>query len=317
MKPHLKEIFNSRILLSPLNWGFGHVSRCIPIIQQLINQGNYLIICCNKNQADIFEDYLENKKKSFEIVIFEGYPFAFNGKGNFKTDLLKRSFQLLKFYHFEKKWVDEKVKKLKIDFVISDHRYGFQSKKCHSIFITHQYNIPSTFIANKIHHCFFSKFETVWIVDDENKNLAGNLSNHFQDERAINIGTKSRFEIYQDRGEKTRSVLILNGPEKYWQALLDFFKEKLIAGEIDTLVLSDNSKVIVPKEFCGTVISNKSWIEMDQLLLQAKKVYGYMGYSTLMDLLELQISFENLIPCKGQSEQQYLYKLHKTKKSQP
>jgi hypothetical protein len=47
------EIQNKRVLISPLNWGMGHVSRCIGLVNQLISQENSIYIACDEEQQQI------------------------------------------------------------------------------------------------------------------------------------------------------------------------------------------------------------------------------------------------------------------------
>jgi predicted glycosyltransferase len=49
---------------------------------------------------------------------------------------------------------------------------------------------------------------------------------------------------------------------------------------------------------------------VDALFLTTSQVFGFFGYSTLMDCLELGCNY-NLIPTPGQDEQIYLAKRHK------
>ncbi len=96
MKPEF--IKNKTILLSPLNWGMGHVARCIPLVHQLIEQENRVVIACNEAQKKIFFNYFPN----LDYENHEGYPFKFKGKGYFEKDLLLRLFKLNKRFNIEK-----------------------------------------------------------------------------------------------------------------------------------------------------------------------------------------------------------------------
>ena len=89
-------IKNKRIGFSVLNWGLGHVTRCVSLIEQLQRQSNSIFIFCNQEQKVIFSQYL----KEVEFIDHEGYPFQFRGKGNFKLDLFRSLFAL---YSYSKK----------------------------------------------------------------------------------------------------------------------------------------------------------------------------------------------------------------------
>jgi hypothetical protein len=53
-------------------------------------------------------------------------------------------------------------------------------------------------------------------------------------------------------------------------------------------------------------------METDELLLRTKKIYGYFGYTTLMDI-EILNCDSHLIASPGQLEQEYLETLSKKK----
>lgn len=303
----VEELVSKRILISPLNWGFGHVSRCIPLISKLLKQNNLIYIACDNQQKDIFQFYFSDSLITY--LSHEGYPFQFSGNGNFSWDLLLSLRKLANRSRLELKEVEQLVVRYGIDVVISDHRYAFRSKKCTSIFMTHQLNLPIRwfqFPFNYHHKHQIKKYDFIWLVDDESKNLAGKLSQIKNQKNAVYIGGLSRFQLYEKSKEKTDLVLIVSGPKEYWKSLFELFRIKLISGEI--------TKILGPKEIYNEInrlklsqkfISSENWKEADKELLNAKKIFGYIGYTTVMDVEELTCeSF--LIPCPGQLEQIYL-----------
>ncbi len=46
----LKDIHNKTILISPLDWGWGHTTRCVSIINELMKEGNKIIFAGNLAQ---------------------------------------------------------------------------------------------------------------------------------------------------------------------------------------------------------------------------------------------------------------------------
>lgn len=303
----VEEVRNLRVLISPLNWGFGHVSRCIPLISQLLEQGNILFIACNVPQKQIFLDYFN--ETSVKFIQHEGYPFQFSGKGNFAKDLFF-SLRLLKIRsRLELSEVKQMVLSNQIDLIIADHRYTFRNEKCTSIFMTHQLNLPISwfqFPFNFYHKKQINKFDFIWLVDDEIKNLAGKLSINKKLINTLFIGTLSRFQLYEKSEEKTDSVLIVSGPKEYWESLFELFKKELISGEINKIIgPKESSKFLIDSKNLSAFISSENWIESDKILLNAKKIYGYIGYTTVMDVEELGCD-SCLVPCPGQLEQIYL-----------
>jgi hypothetical protein len=303
----VEEIVEKRILISPLNWGFGHVSRCIPLISKLLMQKNNIYIACDNQQKDIFQFYFSDSLITY--LFNEGYPFQFSGNGNFSWDVFLSLRKLAHRSRLELKEVEQFVAKYRIDIVISDHRYAFRSKKCTSIFMTHQLNLPIRwfqFPFNYHHKNQIKKYDFIWLVDDESKNLAGKLSRIKNQKNATYIGALSRFQLYENLVKKTDSVLIVSGPKEYWKSLFELFNKELVSGDINKIIgPKEAQQFLVNSKNFSVFISSENWKEVDKILLNAKKIYGYIGYTTVMDVEELGCE-SRLVPCPGQLEQIYL-----------
>lgn len=304
MRP--EAIFNKTILLSPLNWGMGHVARCIALIHQLIQQENKIIIACNEDQKQIFISYFPN----LEYENHEGYPFKFKGSGNFEIDLFNRFFKLNKRLKQEKKEVEKLVEKYNVDLILADHRYGFSSKKCSSIFITHQINLPVVWylkLIDRFHKRLMKSFNSIWILDTPDSKFAGKLSINTHFKNTEYIGTYSRFSLYEKEEKTIPLVVIISGPEPYAK---QFFKQQFeIANQ-----RKDKTVFIVPKNYPTKtqfnqieIIPSIDWRQTDSIILKAKKIVSRSGYSTIMDLNALEAEKE-LFATKGQKEQEYILK---------
>ena len=307
------EIHSKNVLLSPLNWGYGHVSRCIPLINQLLENSNSIFIACDTAQKSVFIQYFGQKVKYIE---HQGYPFRFSGKGNYMLDLFFSIDKLLKRSKNEIKEVKSYIKEFNIDFIISDHRYSFRSKMCYSIFMTHQLNLPISwfqFPFKFYHKKQIKKFDSIWIVDKQENSLAGKLSENKHFSNAKHIGYLSRFMLYPKKEIKNGSVLIISGPKEYWANLILAFSKELESNEIQTIVgSSDVQQLILSKKLNQKFHSSNNWLETDELLLSTKKMYGYIGYTTLMDV-EILNCDSYLIASPGQLEQEYLKKIRQKK----
>ena len=306
----IETIKNKRIGISVLNWGLGHVTRCVPIIHQLHAQSNEVFVFCNQDQKLIFDQYLEE----ITFIKHEGYPFSFKGKGNFKVDLFRSLIRLYTFAKREQKLCNQNVERYNLDLLISDQRFGFYSDKIPSIFITHQLKFPlkgAYRIFNLVNRLQISKFKGIWIMDNE-ENLAGDLSKNNFFKNTFQIGHHSRFDLLKTDHKKTiQSVLVVNGPSSYSEYLLSHFSKQLKNNQIQYIIGGPH----VRKEMnChnteAVFIPNTDMEKADEVMGKAQEICGYFGYSTLMDCKALSCSF-NLIPTPGQLEQIYLSKLHK------
>ena len=310
----IKTIKHSRILLSPLNWGLGHVSRTIPIIHWFIENNNEVIICCDTNQERFYRNYFP----SIWYVPHKGYPFQFKGKGNWTIDLLKNFSSLHLFLQEEKNKVAELVDKFNPDLIVSDQRFGFISKKVKSIVISHQVNLPVSnwnILAKLWNRKLLNSFDEIWIPDNSQHEFSGNLSKGLNRKKHY-LGTCSRFYNFpiQESAvkEKRYNFLgIISGPAPYNQQLLELFIQKMNQSE-------QKSAVIVPEELYDkrlnseliTIFTQLNHEEFSSLLTDSEVVVSRSGYSTLMDLIETK-NKAILIPTRGQAEQVYLSKFHK------
>ncbi len=292
------QISNAKIIFSPLNWGMGHVSRSIPILEQLLKQNNSIIVFCSAEQEKIYVQYFNDL--CYER--HEPYDFSFQSDGftllRFMAQLPSLILQHLK----EKQRVKTYLRSNPTDYIISDQRYGFRNKSVFSIFITHQCTlaIPWYFgIGQLINRCLIGQFDQTWIVDDVQKRYAGVLSRKLHTDHQY-LGLKSRFLITRPFGlrEKHLQVLILNGPSEFHHLLVEAFREEL-----------DQIHVIIGERHPGLEGKRhiSSWKEADEVLMQAAVIYSFSGYSTLMDVVQLGCVWK-CIPTPGQREQEYIYK---------
>jgi hypothetical protein len=299
-----KDIHDKRILISPLNWGMGHVARCIPLIDMLLKNGNTLFVAANSHQIKIFKCYFP----LLQYIEHSGYPFGFGGKGRFEMDLLRHMNKLRGRLKNELKEVEFLVDLHKIDVVISDHRYGFRSEKCPSIFLTHQLNLPVKWYegwVQKIHHNYLRKFDEIWVPDKEDSPYAGELSRNKASFNAKYIGILSRFSMVEKVEKDLDEIIIVSGPTVYAE---QFLKEILRSQEKptkDKVVICSDELIPIENIAGFTFISSKDWRVADSYILRAKKIISRSGYSTLMDLQELNVSYE-ISATPGQREQEYL-----------
>lgn len=302
----LKEVYSKKILLSALNWGFGHVYRSIALIRKLQNQDNKIHIACSERQKNIFFKYLQG-----DVTYHSGNEYSF--RFSLDKPLIQNNFfqlpALLKEHQQDHRRCDEIVREEEIDLVVSDHRYGFYSKKVPSVFVTHQCQLPvKSVFLQKIHHYLINKhFNAVWILDNEQHAFAGKLS----DVKGLKvpvefIGPQSRFQMQDRQKEKTLFVAVISGPLLYAGELLKAVenhaeqKKELIHCITD---LPINSEFL--KRVEGSV--------QDEVIRAANRIISHSGYTTIMDLHFLEPEKVILIPSPMQSEQIYLADLHRKK----
>lgn len=300
MRP--EDIHNKRILFSALNWGLGHVMRSIPLIKRLQSANNEIHILCDDTQQLFFERELKN----MNYISHKNYPFNFRGKGHFTRDIIRTLPTLIKRVKSEHLEVEKLVSSLQIDLVLSDQRMGFWSKLVPSILISHQLNLPLKGIE-KVAQIYYNKllknFTFIWIPDLPAPNsLAGKLS-QTNKPNAIYIGWLSRFEKIPNQEKIYDFGAIISGPAPYNQQLFEKLRDEWQNLPSKNYIVFNEAK----EEQIGNleIIKDMTSHEMAKKMLQTKTIVSRAGYTTMMDLKQLNLNAV-LIPTPGQNEQQYL-----------
>ena len=127
------------VLICPLDWGLGHASRCVPVIQAFIDANvNVIIAADNRPLA-----FLRKEFPNLQWITFSAYQISYQRKGSLLLKLLGILPQFLKSIYKEHKLLDKIINEYKIDIVVSDNRFGLWNKKAKCIFMTHQVLIKS------------------------------------------------------------------------------------------------------------------------------------------------------------------------------
>jgi uncharacterized protein (TIGR00661 family) len=301
------------ILVAPLNWGLGHATRCIPIINALQNS-NYNPIIASDGVA---LDLLKKEFPDLQTIEFPSYHIEYPKDGKyFKLKLLANSPKMMKAIIKERSLVNKISKQYSIDGIISDNRLGVRNGRIPSIFITHQLNVltgSTTWLTTYMHNQIINKFDECWVPDFKmTPNLSGKLGHVEKELKNVKyIGPLSRLQK-RKLDPKYDLMVILSGPEPQRTIL-----EEILLDEL--------------KLYHGTILFVKGKIEKDQIIEKVNQftIYNYMnseqlenafnesnvivcrsGYTTIMDLAYLEKK-AFLIPTPGQYEQEYLAKKFK------
>jgi len=299
-----------RILVAPLNWGLGHATRCIPIIQALIDQ-NFEPILASDGAALAL---LHKEFPELNCVNLPPYNMTYSTTSIFfKLAILWQLRHVLKTIKLEHEAVRKIINDYQICAIVSDNRFGIVSKNIPCAFITHQTTVLSgltTWISTKINHYYINKFDECWIPDhDKTHNLSGKLGHASKPNIPVRyLGPLSRFN------KKPENILydyllLISGPEPQRtvleKTLLKEFnsyqgKVVLVRGVIEAhQTLTTVGRIDVHNFLTSTDLETK--------ILQSKIIIARSGYTTIMDLAILgKTAF--FIPTPGQYEQLYLAK---------
>ena len=302
---HLPTISNQVILISALDWGFGHTTRCVSLIKHLLAYNNQIIFAGNAAQVE----FIQNEFPSINTQLMEGYNIELSSTQSTYWQIGKQLSKLTNAIKKEKRWVDDYVSKNKVNLIISDNRYGFKSSKVKSVFMGHQLNVyvpRFRKLVNKKLSQYINQFNECWVVDDKQLNLAGELSStKYISIPTHYIGLLNRFEK-QNLDMVYDYLIIISGAypenEQFLKSVEDYFSLKS-----DSLVVISTVKSKQPIKNAEYYYYPNTKI-LNQLINQSKIVVAKLGYTTLMEMVSLQKECI-LMPTKGQFEQEYLGKI--------
>ncbi|MEO6407071.1 MAG: glycosyltransferase [Ferruginibacter sp.] len=308
------------ILVAPLDWGLGHVTRCVPIIKALLKVQAHVIIAAENKAAFLFEQEFPE----LAIIPLRGYRIRYSkSKFFFSGMILWQCPKIISTIRYENKWLKKTIAEHKIDIVISDNRFGLYNKKLPCVFITHQLQIQTgnkffNLLVKKINYAFIEKFSECWIPDERQDGGAAGLLSHPAILPGIPtkyIGLLSRFKA--GACDKKQDLLILlSGPEPQRTILEKIMLQQLKSSSLSALVVrglpgeSMEKKIDDPKI---QMVSHLPARNLNNAILASEIVIARAGYSTIMDLLVLGKK-AILIPTPGQKEQEYLAAYLKKKK---
>jgi len=304
-----------RILVAPLDWGLGHTTRCMPLIQHLIGQGHTVLLAAEGSAAQL----LRERFPQLSILPLKGYRISYaRSSATFMLKLLLQLPKMLGAIRREHRWLQRIVADFQIDLVISDNRYGLYHNKVQSVIMTHQLQIISGWgrwvdnILLHMHRKMLNRFDQCWVVDTEaSPGLAGALSHPaVRPKHTQYLGWLSQFaDITEQQPQQSGHFLVLlSGPEPMrgqleqilWQqcSALSEYRFTFVAGKPGAKARAQQPAHIQwYAHLQGEALAKE--------LMKASAVICRSGYSTLMDLLILQRP-ALLIPTPGQTEQEYL-----------
>ncbi|MEI7801670.1 MAG: glycosyltransferase [Bacteroidota bacterium] len=301
-----------RILVAPLDWGLGHATRCIPVIRELQKQNAEVIIGSNGKPLKI----LQQEFPKLESCVIDGYGITYRRSGSFAMAIIPQIPKLINSGIAEHKKLNQLVKDLKLNGVISDNRFGLFNHDVFCVFMTHQVGIimPPVFkwaekFIYKLNYRIMNKYDCCWVPDYAgSENFSGILSHKYLlPPQTTFIGPLSRFKKLEGLEMKYDLLVILSGPEPQRTVLEEKLLQQLRDMNLQTLIVRGtpgNETELKPASHIRAV-SHLNADELNKAMMQSKYVVSRSGYSTIMDLAATGKK-AMLIPTPGQTEQEYL-----------
>lgn len=304
-----------KVLFSALDWGQGHTTRSIPLIQSLREEGAEVIFAGNAGQQQVMLDHFPD----IEVLDLPGYEVRYARTGwGFIPKILAQLPRLWKTIQQEKRWLAGLIKQRPIHGVISDNRYGLYHPGVPTVFITHQLRIQtpggrrvSSWVQRR-HHQWMAPFQQRWVVDHPNRHrsLAGELAHpptlplntHY-------LGWLSAMNSQDRKPIAGQQMVVLSGPEPQRTLLSDLIWDQIEQSPSGRNIwFIEGSRLAKPRVSRWETVEHWTYLSPTQLaekMEQAERVICRSGYSTIMDLMRLGKP-AILIPTPGQTEQGYL-----------
>ncbi len=299
------------VVVAPLNWGLGHATRCIPLIQYLVSHCKEVIIASDGLSLKL----LTKEFPTLKTYVLPSYEVNYKYPSMILNMILQGPsifFTYLKELKVAKKIASETLATV----IVSDNRFGFRAFGTKNFYITHQVNIlhPTrliTWISSSVHRYFIDKFDQCWIPDFAGeRSLSGKLSESSAIKNVAHLGPLTRIENKKSY-LKWEICILLSGPEPQRTVLENTLIDILPSWNTRKILMirgteNTNPKVKQIPDNC-TIIDLADSSEISDALHSSRLLIARSGYTTVMDIAHLDLK-AIFIPTPGQTEQEYLAK---------
>ncbi len=186
------------ILISPLNWGFGHAGRMIPLARELQRRGNKVLFGADARLLPL----LESELPGIKLIEIPGLHIRYSRLVPQYVCIFLQMPKMICSAVREHYLLERLAKEIKPSVIISDNRFGFWHREIFSVYVTHQLRIPFPRLlrfmepfAAWVHRRIISKYDLCLVPDYPGEvNLSGRLSHDLRLPANLHyMGPLSRF----------------------------------------------------------------------------------------------------------------------------
>jgi predicted glycosyltransferase len=301
------------IFIAILNWGLGHATRSVPVINYLTHQGCEVHIGSSGHSLL----WLKSRFPNHTFHELPDYHIQYSKNRSQAWAIWSQFGRIKKTIAREHELLKALCNTHSFDVILSDNCYGCYHPDIDSYIITHQLHLipPKALLflgglTDVVIGNYLKPFKEVWIPDAEGpESLSGKLSHPVKhDIRYRYCGIISRFTTYTERPINHDVLAILSGPEPHRTLLETTLTNQLCSQpKIRSVIVRGTTQQqdTFRKHPNMKIIDLAGESELKELIESSEIIISRSGYSTLMDLQhsDKKVVF---IPTPGQSEQQYL-----------
>lgn len=302
-----------KVLITPLDWGLGHATRCVPLIEAELAQGHEVHLASNGRALA----FLRHTFPDLPCHELPDYAVKYT-KANLYWPLLRQLPKIFSAISQEHRVVQALHQKLHFNKVISDQRYGCYIPGIFNAFITHQVYLSARHwvggnVVQWIHKSWICKyFQECWVPDWEAyPGLAGDLSHPpLPGVKTRYLGPLSRLKKLEAL-QRYSIAFVLSGPEpqrSIWETQIREQAKAFPEGSFFLLQGKPEVPFFENQEGNLLVSPHLDTEELSLLFAQSALIVCRSGYSTLMDLAYTERP-AYLVPTPGQPEQEYLARM--------
>ena len=301
-----------KVLFGVFDWGLGHATRDLPLIKGLLNEGHQVDIISTGRALQVLKTAFKDKCKYFDVPsVYAPYAktrFFYTPKFSFYIP--KMLIELNK----ARKLSGKIIKKGHYDRVISDCRYDVYDKPENSFLINHQLKFKSKmfeFATEQYLAGNMKKYGCVIVPDFDRQELTGELSkNKLYLGKVAYIGILSQVKKMKVK-EDIDYFFSISGPEPQRTILQKEILRQIKGLKGKIVVALGTPDVKKTGKFKNVEINGYfNPKKQEEIMNRAKCVVSRSGYTTVMELAELEKKNVLFIPTPGQTEQEYLADLY-------
>lgn len=307
-----------KILFGIFDWGLGHATRDKLLILELLKKGDKVDIIATGRALTLAKEYFGKRCNYFDVPSIH-IPYPENSF--FVFSFVKNIPKMMKTLDNARKITKQIIKEGKYDKVISDCRYDVYDRVDNSYLINHQLRFKAFAGGQQIAELWLKArmdhFKLVIVPDFEEPNLSGELSHNmrfFDNSKIRYMGIISHLKK-KNMKRDVDYFISLTGPEPQRSIL-----EKKILSDIKNLkgkivVAGGNPDAKVNKSLKNVrFYSYLNSKQQENMMNRCKFLITRSGYTTIMELAELDFKKALLIPTPGQTEQEYLADMYEEKR---
>ena len=302
-----------QLLVTVLDWGMGHATRTLPLIEHAVDQGWHVHVASKGTALAWLQSHLGAVHITFHTK--PGPDIKYAKRGNFLR-IAGQVPSFLAHVEIERRWVAQFAVEHNIDAIFSDNCYGCSVPDTPSVLMSHQLQLPVPKglegAARQVVARWARGFDEVWVPDIEpgEGSLSGGLAAADVHPQTRYIGVLSRLARFaRATPEATwERVGMVSGVEPHRGLMEQALRAWMSTTDRPCLIVAGKPGGGTSVEGNVTTWCDPSDAELASALQSAGTLVCRSGYSSQLDLAALHRN-AILVPTPGQPEQEQLARL--------